>query len=86
MSFANKTISLALTGLLLSASAGAACAQAGGADVPTNAKKEGTKENGSSSTGMSKGEAGGSMKQGGAPAASGKGTSTGGNPGQPGKS
>ena len=55
MSFNNKTIAIACSGLILSASA--AFAQVGGSDVPTDAKAKGTMENGSSSTGMSKGHA-----------------------------
>lgn len=55
MSFARTTLPAAFAVVIFSA--GAAFAQAGGADVPTDAKKQGTMENGSSSTGMSKSEA-----------------------------
>lgn len=59
-----------------------AFAQAGGADVPSDAKKAGTMENGSSSTGMSKSEAaGGSMKSNSGATGAGKTTATGGNAG-----
>ncbi len=61
MSIARTPLSLALAAVILSGTA--AFAQTGGADVPTDAKKEGTMENGPSSTGMSKGEAKGEMKK-----------------------
>lgn len=50
MSLTKKSFAVALVGLLLSGPV--ALAQAGGADVPTDAKKEGAKENGASSTGV----------------------------------